>query len=577
MSRRRPPWSALGIDPTNDERAIKRAYAGKLKAIDVEAEPAKFVALRKRYEEALWQARWIDDDGADTADDLWDEGFGNEEEDREAAADAVATQPLAGIAGDMPDDFDGLADLPPIEPLHEAANPWAAPDTDRIEMRFDRIEALLRGDEAGRDAALDRELRELWRDPLLESVDAMRDAEYRLAHLALDHGVDAQFLLRLASWHYGWAKRAQAVGTEWPIDEVGQRAAAENWIERVRKGQDNAPLMALEDLKRMPSGRWWRDYFPKRRIAEFLAILRLRFPEGEYRFDPDIVEAWDAVRNPTMPWGGLIALLPLGWGLMLLLTRRDLREGLDNPAFWAFAVAALACVAAWVWGIPRLRPKDGRRYAGPLSARQGAAFAALLILFAGAMLLPPAFPTGVALAVAAIALLPLTGAQLRAEQEREPWLVSLFEARYLLMATGLTIWFAVGRELPWGQAIVPGAIALAAAQQLRERLVASWEALPPLALMLVRGTLLCGAVILCGIAVETKDVLNHPELAVAAAALLLIVQDAAANAWRPPLTSDLYLVYILFLSALAVFPLVVTMGMVSRRLGQRLFATAVAA
>ena len=24
MSRRRPPWSALGIDPTGDERVIKR-------------------------------------------------------------------------------------------------------------------------------------------------------------------------------------------------------------------------------------------------------------------------------------------------------------------------------------------------------------------------------------------------------------------------------------------------------------------------------------------------------------------------------------------------------------------------
>lgn len=577
MSRRRPPWSSLGIDPTNDERAIKRAYAGKLKTIDVEAEPAKFVALRKRYEEALWQARWIDDDGADTSEDLWDEDFGAEAEDREPAVHEFAAQSLASAADEGSEDFVGPADPPPIEPLREAASPWAAPDTDRIEVRFERVEALLRGDEAGRDVALDRELRDLWRDPLLESVDAMRDAENRLAHLALDHGVNAQFLLRLASWHYGWAKRAQSVGTEWPIDEVGQRAAAENWIERVRKGQDNAPLMALDDLKRMPSGRWWRDYFPKRRISEFLSILRLRFPEGEYRFDPDIVEAWDAVRNPAMPWGSLIALLPLGWGLLLLLTRKDLRKGLDNPAFWAFAAAALACIAAWVWGLPRLRPKDGRRYAGRLSAGQAAAFAALLASFAAAMLLPPALPTAVILAVAAIALLPLTGAALRAEQEREPWLVSAFEARYLLMAAGLTIWFAAGRELPWGQAIVPGAIALAAAQQLRERLVASWEALSPLALTLLRGTLLFGALILCGIAVETKDILNHPELAIVAAVLLLVVQDAAANAWRPPLNSDLYLVYILFLSALAVFPLTVTMGLVARRLGQRLFAAALAA
>ena len=61
MSRRRPPWSSLGIDPTGDERTIKRAYAKKLKAIDVEAEPAKFIALRRQYDDALWQARWMGD------------------------------------------------------------------------------------------------------------------------------------------------------------------------------------------------------------------------------------------------------------------------------------------------------------------------------------------------------------------------------------------------------------------------------------------------------------------------------------------------------------------------------------
>lgn len=49
-------WEKLGIAPTDDVRAIRRAYAQALKAIDVEREPKAFIALREAYDQALADA-----------------------------------------------------------------------------------------------------------------------------------------------------------------------------------------------------------------------------------------------------------------------------------------------------------------------------------------------------------------------------------------------------------------------------------------------------------------------------------------------------------------------------------------
>jgi len=49
-------FATLGIAPTGDVRAIKRAYAGILKTIDLAADPDRFARLRADYEQALERA-----------------------------------------------------------------------------------------------------------------------------------------------------------------------------------------------------------------------------------------------------------------------------------------------------------------------------------------------------------------------------------------------------------------------------------------------------------------------------------------------------------------------------------------
>ncbi|HVM81495.1 MAG TPA: hypothetical protein VMU06_20910 [Stellaceae bacterium] len=50
------PWDGLGIPPTSDAREIQRAYARRLRALDIDREPAAFQALRSAYEAALAEA-----------------------------------------------------------------------------------------------------------------------------------------------------------------------------------------------------------------------------------------------------------------------------------------------------------------------------------------------------------------------------------------------------------------------------------------------------------------------------------------------------------------------------------------
>lgn len=76
----RHPWSLLGIAPTADTSAIRKAYAAKLKAMDVDADVSGFAQLRQARDLALRLARTLEETGGD--------GAGGDDSAPESAADA---------------------------------------------------------------------------------------------------------------------------------------------------------------------------------------------------------------------------------------------------------------------------------------------------------------------------------------------------------------------------------------------------------------------------------------------------------------------------------------------------------
>lgn len=58
-------WTILGIEKTKDKDKIKAAYRGKLVGVNPEDNQEGFMALRKAYEEAMYEADMDDEDNAD--------------------------------------------------------------------------------------------------------------------------------------------------------------------------------------------------------------------------------------------------------------------------------------------------------------------------------------------------------------------------------------------------------------------------------------------------------------------------------------------------------------------------------
>ncbi|MEP9402506.1 hypothetical protein [Sphingomonas sp. VNH70] len=252
---RRADWALLGIAPTGDRGAIRRAYAARLKAMDVDADPDGFERLRAARDAAL------------------------------AHAAQVSTPVLADEDAGFAPEPEALPE-PPAEP---AIDPAEAAFHAAIEAHFRALESLLfPGHDAPptRDelAAIAHHGQALLDDPRMEQVDFQSGAERWFAeHLAASIP-RSDPLLEPAAAMFGWIDRRNDYALLPQAQAIVERIGATRFAALVGdpKHRLHRPWVELnrDDAARKP---WWNPKGPR---IELLSIIRKSHPQVEGWLNP---------------------------------------------------------------------------------------------------------------------------------------------------------------------------------------------------------------------------------------------------------------------------------------------------
>ena len=316
------PFAALGIEPTDDKRAIKRAYAAKLNATDVEADPKAFIALREALNGATWEADYIDE--------YYGDGSNEAEADEAAIVDAEPeTIPDISAITDAEIDAPSRPAIIPLPSWHvdtrgledENADPerqpvsiddgdddgddyedpatwrWEPQRQPATEAEQEKIINLLWGDRSADDIA--PELAEatyaILTAPEMEAIDHASAIEDWMASIIAQAIPKSDPITRVAVPHFRWTDTAETWRQRYGVSQAAARFIDLEAVDKLEK-PDHRWHDAWHLLKQPPPDAYgWKGVSRQRdAIVALIQSIRTHNPALESELDGDHVATWDA-------------------------------------------------------------------------------------------------------------------------------------------------------------------------------------------------------------------------------------------------------------------------------------------
>lgn len=265
-------WAILGIEPTDDGRAIKRAYATKLKAIDPELDPAAFIALREamewasspygRYHEALEDA----DVGGEVPSDplLSADDQSSLNADANAEVEATVQRPSDEHARIL------------YQTLWEEE-----PDSETAAKMVHHLQALLS-------------------DPAMENIGHAASVEEWLAQIIAERMPASDPIIPHTVSYFGWQKEAGSLHSVPGVQFILQRDDDLRCIERV-----GAPTHRWHNVfnvlraEEPGSGLPFSRSLKQSDVVDFLESIRFHNPTVEWNLNENHVRRWVEQINQT--------------------------------------------------------------------------------------------------------------------------------------------------------------------------------------------------------------------------------------------------------------------------------------
>jgi len=313
-------WHILGIEPTSDERAVKRAYSRKLKETRPEDDPAAFQALRDAYEAAIAMLR--------------------HEELVLEAQDAAPAPVAAAEAQTTPDDAGP-------DPIEEAHRLWM----DLFDFPLEEKPRYYLAQCMAREEMHDLRVREAFE-------------LYALRYCAEDDCPDR--LREAIADHFGWESDSTYIERRQPEQAWETLARLRAWRSYQHFHAQASSDKAVHALLRKDPGRerfstWNRSF--TQRMQQLIEDIRMHHPELlHFKLEREVVDTWarrvDGRRY--FPSTALVSLI-VGWLTWALSAPFLARFDYPNADLVNFILIEALVLGVVAWYVTRKKNLPGRQ------------------------------------------------------------------------------------------------------------------------------------------------------------------------------------------------------------------------